>query len=55
MVCAADSYEAALELAAKADRALFFYENEHAHTLTAALTGEAVSPARSLGFANPFQ
>lgn len=40
VVCAADSYEAALELAAQADRALFFYENEHAHTLTAALTGE---------------
>ena len=40
VVCAADSYEAALELAAQADRALFFYENEHAHTLTAALTGK---------------
>ena len=33
------SYEAALRRAALADRALFFYENERAHTLTAALDG----------------
>ena len=39
-VLAADSYAQALELAAKADRALFFYENEQSHTLTAALTGD---------------
>lgn len=37
LVEAVDSYAAALEAAAKADRALFFYENEQAHTLTAAL------------------
>lgn len=39
-VLAAESYAQALELAAKADRALFFYENEQSHTLTAALTGD---------------
>ena len=27
-------------MAAQADRALFFYENEQSHTLTAALTGD---------------
>ena len=42
-VFAADSYAGALELAAQADRALFFYENERAHTLTQALTGEFTS------------
>lgn len=42
-VFAADSYAQALEKAANADRALFFYENEHAHTLTAALEGEYTS------------
>ncbi len=42
-VLAADSYAGALELAAKADRALFFYENEQSHTLTAALTGDFTS------------
>ena len=40
LVEAVDSYAAALEAAAKADRALFFYENEQAHTLTAALQGD---------------
>ena len=39
-VIAMASYEEALEEAAKADRALFFYENEQAHTLTAALQGD---------------
>lgn len=39
-VFAADSYAQALKLAAQADRALFFYENEQSHTLTAALTGD---------------
>ena len=39
-VLAADSYAQALENAAKADRALFFYENEQSHTLTAALEGD---------------
>ncbi len=42
-VFAADSYAQALELAAKADRALFFYENERAHTLTQALDGTFTS------------
>ena len=40
LVTAADSYAQALQRAAKADRALFFYENEQSHTLTAALCGE---------------
>ena len=30
-------------MASKADRALFFYENERAHTLTAALKGDFTS------------
>lgn len=38
-VQAANSYSEAIRMAAQADRGLFFYENEHAHTLTAALTG----------------
>lgn len=38
-VSAADSYADALAIAAHADRALFFYENERAHTLTEALDG----------------
>ena len=42
-VFSADSYAQALELAAQADRALFFYENEQSHTLTAALTGDFIS------------
>ena len=42
-VFAADSYAQALELAAQADRALFFYENEQSHTLTAALEGNFTS------------
>ena len=44
-VFAADSYAKALEKAAQADRALFFYENEQSHTLTAALTGDFSSAA----------
>lgn len=39
-VIAMASYEEALTEAARADRALFFYENEQAHTLTAALQGD---------------
>ena len=39
-VVAMASYEEALTEAARADRALFFYENEQAHTLTAALRGD---------------
>lgn len=42
-VFAAESYAQALENASKADRALFFYENEQSHTLTAALEGEYTS------------
>ena len=36
-----DSYAAALQRAAKADKALMFYENEHATTLRMALEGSS--------------
>lgn len=39
-VLALDSYGAALDRAIRADRALFFYENERRQTLTAALSGD---------------
>lgn len=38
-VLALTSYEEALQRAAAAEKALFFYENEQSHTLTAALSG----------------
>ena len=37
-VLALTSYDEALQRAAQADKAIFFYENEEQHTLTAALT-----------------
>jgi 16S rRNA (uracil1498-N3)-methyltransferase len=37
------SYKAALERAAEADKALLFYENEHATTLRMALEGQYAS------------
>jgi len=40
-VIALSSFQQALERAAKADRALIFYENEHAVTLKMALSGES--------------
>ena len=39
-VLALGSYGEALERAARADRAIFFYENERSRTLTAALAGD---------------
>lgn len=39
-VLALTSYQEALQRASQADKAIFFYENEEQHTLTAALSGE---------------